>query len=31
MLTQSGYGYLGLDAPNHLADQFDLLKGEEEA
>ncbi len=31
MLTQSGYSYLGLDAPRHLAEQFDLLPGEEEA
>ena len=31
MLTQSGYGYLGLDAPKHLTEQLDFLKGEEEA
>ncbi|MEX0759878.1 MAG: Holliday junction DNA helicase RuvB C-terminal domain-containing protein, partial [Tistlia sp.] len=25
MLTQGGFGYLGLETPRHLAEQFDLL------
>ncbi len=28
MLTQGGFGYLGLEAPRHLARQFDLLGGD---